>query len=365
MKTAYRSADSEPVQHSMQIVAGGLCCSLGYHLDAAVSAIRANMDHFQASNFYARSSTPVNVAMLSDDIYGNERLARWLTFAIHDCSKQIINGLSLLDVNKTAIVALGPDTSRPHCDSVELEELIHNAMLMQHVFIAPHNIEKSIHQKRHKITTIMQSRTGLVEGLLQAARYLINKEAEQVLLIGVDSYLNSADINQLIKDQRLIIGGNSDGFIPGEAAAALLLRRSSADAPGLHIKGTGKGEEAGLYNGSVPCRSQGLSYALRAACDQAKILPERMKFHMSDQNGEQFYAKDIANAITRVMYGGEKLPHLTLADKIGEVGSAAGPAMLAWLQRDMSNPSFSPGDTGIVHLANDNGARCAVVLRYN
>ncbi|NHZ93415.1 hypothetical protein F2P45_31060 [Massilia sp. CCM 8733] len=347
----------------MQIVAAGLCCSLGYHLDAVVSAIRANIDHFQASNFYAKSSIPVNVAMLSDDVYGDERLSRWITFAIRDCIIQIPNEISLFDTKRTAIVVLGPDKSRPHSNSGELIELIHNIMLRLHAYTDPDNAEKVTRNERHRITSIMQSRTGLVDGLLQAASYLVNEETDQVLLIGVDSYLNSADMNKFISDPRLIISGNSDGFIPGEAAAALLLHRSSPDAPGLHIKGVGKGKEVGRYDGSVPCRSQGLSNALRAACNQAKVVPSQIEFHMSDQNGEQFYAKDIANAVTRVMFGGKKLSHLTLADKIGEVGSAAGPAMLAWLQRDMSDPVFSPGDTGIVHLANDDGTRCAVVLR--
>lgn len=359
-------SNSEKAQfNSMHIVAGGLCCALGYHLDAALCAIRTNMDHFQESTFYGPSRVPINVASLPDDVYGEERLQRWIMYAVLDCATRLKDNASLFDVNRTAIVLLGPGSNRfAGKQGIRLAELTHAAMWKLHCENVRPVPGVSEPTERHRLDVIMKSRAGLADGLLMAAQRLVNDNAAQVLLIGVDSYLNAADINHFLYNNRLLVKGNSDGFIPGEGAAAVVLRRAQSAAPGLHVKGVGTGDEPGRQDGSVPCRAEGLTKAIRTACTQAKISPADLRFHLDDQNGEQFYSTDSANAMTRVMFGSPKLPHLTLADKVGEIGAAAGPAMLAWMHRDMDDDSFSPGDTGLVHLANDDGLRCAVIVRH-
>jgi 3-oxoacyl-[acyl-carrier-protein] synthase I len=64
------------------------------------------------------------------------------------------------------------------------------------------------------------------------------------------------------------------------------------------------------------------------------------------------------------MFGAHRLHHVTLADKIGETGAAAGAAMLSWLLSDLNHSATRPGKTGVIHLANDDGTRCAVVVQY-
>lgn len=348
--------------NSLAIVAAGLCCSLGYRLDAAVSAIRANMDHFQESSFYSSAGVIVNAATLPDDVVGYARLQRWAEFAVRDCASQLSNPACLLDAERTAVIMLAPDEDRPHANKKKYEELAH-AVLKQLANELDYESDSSPHVKKHRVVVIAEGRTGIAEGLLKSAGLFVGGEADHVLLIGVDSYLNAADINFYLEEERLMIKGNSNGFIPGEAAAALLLRSVQSTTSGIHIKGVGVGVEPGRCDGSVPSRGQGLSEALRAACTQAKVDPIDLDFRVSDQNGERFYSNDAANAVTRVMLGGPKLTELTLADKIGEVGCASGPSMLAWLYRDMNNATHSPGKIGIAHLSNDNGARCAVVIR--
>jgi 3-oxoacyl-[acyl-carrier-protein] synthase I len=185
-----------------------------------------------------------------------------------------------------------------------------------------------------------------------------------VLLVSADSYLNAQTINHYLQADRLLVPGNRDGFIPGEAAAAILLERSEPNMPGLHILGWGQGNEPGRPDGSVPSRAQGLSQALRAAFKQADITCNDLYFRVSDQNGEGFFAGEAANAITRVAEEGGTVPMvLTTADGVGEVGAATGPLMLAWLHHLLPRED-GPGDCGVIHLANDDGLRSAVVVRY-
>ena len=60
----------------LHVNAAGLCCSLGYHLDAAVCALRANMDHFRESAFYSQGGDPVQVAWRVAQVRGEPRDAQ-------------------------------------------------------------------------------------------------------------------------------------------------------------------------------------------------------------------------------------------------------------------------------------------------
>lgn len=103
---------------------------------------------------------------------------------------------------------------------------------------------------------------------------------------------------------------------------------------------------------------------MRAAMDEAGITTNELSFRLSDQNGEAFFAREAANAFSRVTApGGPTARTLTTADCTGEVGAATGPLMLAWLQHTLARPD-GPGPCGLVHLANDMGSRCALTVAW-
>lgn len=351
----------------LAIRAAGLCCAVGYHLRAASCALRANMDHFQESEFRSDSFEPIRVARLPDDIYGHERLQRWISHAVRDCAEGMQEPLSLLDPARTAVVVLAPEATRtqthPGFHAGLVDHALHQLQAGEEAGAAPGPGADAAADARI-VTVLALGRTGLGGGLQQAMRLLGEQTVEQVLLIGADSYLNAADMNAMLRAERLLVKGNSNGFLPGEAAAALLLTLAAPGARGVFIEGIGHADEAGRPDGSVPSRAIGLTQAIRAACEQAKLAPAKLDFRLSDQNGEQFFARESANAMSRIMFGARQLAHLTLADKIGEVGAATGVAMLAWLWHDMPHLDHSPGKLGLLHLANDGGERCAVVVRH-
>lgn len=349
---------------SLAVVSAGLCCALGYELAAAACALRANFDHFQESSFYSLSSDPINTASLPDTIYGQARLQRWVEYAVRDCMLKLDAPESLFDGSQTAIIVLAPDETRPGIDRdfyIELPAIV-MAELRQEIVTATNHPEAD---NTIRTSVVFEGRTGIGTALLLAASLLLNKSVQQVLLVGVDSFLDAATINHYLEEERLFVRGNSNGFIPGEAAAALLLRSASSSEPGLHIGGIGTGEESGRHDGTAPSRGIGLTQAIRTACMQSKVHPHSLAYRMGDDNGEQFFSRDSANALTRVMFGGSRPKHLTTADKLGEIGAATGLAMLAWLYQDMSAHEISPGNVGLLHLSNDNGARCAILLRQN
>ena len=64
---------------------------------------------------------------------------------------------------------------------------------------------------------------GIGDALWHAQKKLQILSVKRVLLIGADSLLDAATIRYFLTQERLLSADNACGFIPGEAAAALLL----------------------------------------------------------------------------------------------------------------------------------------------
>ncbi|MFC4161720.1 hypothetical protein [Chitinimonas lacunae] len=334
---------------ALRVLGGGACCALGFRLDAAECAIRAGMDRFEESEFYDRRRAPLKVARLPlGDLWGAERLALMATAAVQDCIDQI----GAIAAHETALLLLAAERERPHTEDERYLEC----------FAA---IERTLGVRFHEDSRIIPyGRAGLGQALVTAARCL-EGEVRQVLLVGADSYLNAATINYFLGAGRLLESGNAYGFIPAEAAAAVLLGRDSRPgASPLQICGVGLAEEQARPDGEVPNRAIGLSEAMRSALDQAGLAPGALHFRANDHNGDPFYASEASVAYTRLMVDdGVGLPLLNLAEYLGETGAAAGPLALAYLSRVIERDD-GPGRVGLLHLGNDDGSRSAVVVAY-
>jgi 3-oxoacyl-[acyl-carrier-protein] synthase-1 len=255
-------------------------------------------------------------------------------------------------------LALTPEAHRG--SPLVTDEMI--AKILNDTFIEFGLYQSSENEQRRRISSYPNGRAGLGMALQETVRVLNKGEANHIVLIAFDSYLNARDINAYLQENRLMSAGNSDGFIPGEAASAIVLHAETPQRAGLHIKGVAIGQEVGRPDGSVPSLGQGLTSAIRQACLQANIGPGQLHFQISDQNGEVFFSKDADNALTRIMFGQEAPKKITLSDKIGEVGAATGVAMLAWMTKERHN-SWDNKVYGLCHLANDDGARAAVIIQ--
>lgn len=358
MKNSHSALDvgeARAVRLDLDVVAAGLCCAVGQRLDAASPALLANLDHFQESEFQTNAGDPVRVARLpGEKSWGVGRVAKWLAVAVQDALHAV------------------PPAHRAGFDPAECALLL----LCGDVDDAPGTWGAELFTRFGELTglrfnsqsaVLPSGRAGFAALCSRAQRLLEEKDGPRhVLMAGASSLLNARRINQLLHDERLQVPGNPDGFFPGEAAAAVLVARGQGGPLGL--RGVGAAQEAGNWDGAVPNRAEGLTAAVRAACDAANVRVADLAMRVSDINGEAFYAREAALAFSRLLNGGRQLVHITPASGLGEVGAALGPAAIAYLWHRASRASrprewpVSTSSYPVMHMADDRGLRAALIL---
>jgi 3-oxoacyl-[acyl-carrier-protein] synthase-1 len=211
--------------------------------------------------------------------------------------------------------------------------------------------------------TIAVGRIGGFVGLHRARALLYEGKADAVLVAGVDSYVNWPALSHFENGYRLLTSKNSDGFLPGEAAAAVMVTRA---LPGtaLRCDGLGFAEESATIDATLPLRADGLVEAIRAAARDADCRPQDFELRITGLSGEQYYFKEAALAATRLIR--EPMPEADLwhpADCVGEVGAAAGPLAVI-IAATACAKGYAKATRILCHLSNDGAERSAAFFSY-
>jgi 3-oxoacyl-[acyl-carrier-protein] synthase-1 len=201
---------------------------------------------------------------------------------------------------------------------------------------------------------------------LRRARQLLYRAREphrHVIVSGVDTFLVGPTLAAYDERDRLLTERNSNGFIPGEAGAAILLRRPYKDeGRALVCAGLGFAHEAATIESEEPLRAEGLTEAIRKALAEAGTTIADIDFRITDLSGEQYGFKEASLALSRLLrVRKEEFDIWHPADCIGEVGAAALPCMLGVLFY-ATRKHYTPGPTMLAHLGNDDGKRAAMVI---
>lgn len=195
---------------------------------------------------------------------------------------------------------------------------------------------------------------------LRDARRLLGEGAEHVIVAGADSFLSARTLNDLFESGRVLSPTNSNGFLPGEAGAAVLI---SPNGPGLALSGLGFAHEPAHISSGQPLRGDGMVAAMRQALDEAELDYEAISYRIADLDGEQYYFREATLAQIRLWRGGGNPEEVWMpCDGMGQTGAAVIPICLglgltAW-QKD-----YAPGPDVLIHAAHDDGRRAAIVLR--
>lgn len=204
-------------------------------------------------------------------------------------------------------------------------------------------------------------RAGMLELLADAANLFAERTMQRAIVAGVDSYLTADRLAYLDRTQRLKSPRNVDGFIPGEAASALLVvpasRLSPRGPPALAtVTASGRGLEPQPFTSERQSTGRGLCEALRTAQGGPAACV------LCDLNGESYRSFEWGLALARAgdLLGNiERLVHPAINH--GDIGAASGGVLAAAAIAGFTR-GYAPAGDALLFATSDGPARAAARL---
>jgi 3-oxoacyl-[acyl-carrier-protein] synthase-1 len=213
--------------------------------------------------------------------------------------------------------------------------------------------------------TVAAGRVGAAVALNLARELVHGEGCRYCVIAGVDSYLLTGTVSAYEKRDRLLTTRHSNGFVPGEAAAAVLVAGPKADpAAELICLGVGLARETATIESDLPLRADGMVLAVKNAMAESGVTVADTDYRLTDLNCEQYGFREAVLTLgrtLRVIKEEHDIWHP--ADCIGEVGAAIGPCVLG-IALTAARKGYAPGPGVLCHFANDDGERAALLLRY-
>ena len=209
--------------------------------------------------------------------------------------------------------------------------------------------------------------TAFFEALEEAILRLQKGQSKLCIIAGVDSYHDQRTLAWLDRIGRLKSNRNRDGFIPGEAAAAILVEsRANAESRGANIlailRELGKGAEKNPIPSDRPSNGRELVQAIQSAITGEKD-PLEIEWVACDLNGESYRAKEWGLGQVMLQKNFRGLKHIWHpADSLGDVGAASGAVLVSLVARAFER-GYAPAKRCLIFGAADDGARAALLLQ--
>ena len=326
------------------ISACGMTTAIGLTAPAACAAFRARFDNFAETRFISRDGDWVLGAEvpLEEGWRGVPRFAKLLAGPVREC----LDAGDGTGANVPILLCLSEETRAGRASGLE------QLLLLQ----LKDELDHDLHPDSRAYAF------GQVGGVvaLRDAKALIEAGAGQVIVAGVDGYLNAASVREFGAADRLLTATNSNGFILGEAGAAVLLQ---GQGKGLRLCGIGFGAEKATIDSGEPLRADGMVTAMAQALGEAGLTYEDISYRLADIAGEQFYFREAALAQSRLWRGKRDPEDVWLpCDGMGQTGAAVIPICLG-VALTAARKAYAPGPIALIHAAHDDGRRAAIVTK--
>lgn len=337
----------------LAILASGLQCAVGFDAPSACAAMRAKLSNPSPTGFMDAGGSPImgHRVPYDEPSRGLARLVRMACAAIGECvegaeaaSADALDGMPLL------LCVAGPE--RPgRMDGLD------DALAAR--------VRAKLGWRPGAGSAVFAlGRTSVAWALLHARRLVYEHGAARVLIAAADSLLSWPTLRRYEKGARLLTSVNSNGFMPGEAGAAVLVgkppARTASEPPTLLCTGIGLADETACLGSGEPLRGDGLTTALKRALGDAGCEMHQLDFRIADVCGEQYFFKEAALALNRTLRAYKSdLPLWTPAQSTGDCGAALGLVCIALAQAALRK-AYAPGERMLLHFS-DAGRRAAVV----
>jgi 3-oxoacyl-[acyl-carrier-protein] synthase I len=338
----------------LSVKACGMITAVGFNAASSCAAIRAGISGVKMANLWDSSTGEYLQAARPETPQwweGPDMLAELATPPIIECLESIPQEAP----DSIPVFLLLSPPSRPfrHPD---LEEII---------------VRGIEHRLQYKLppgsTLINKGRSGIYHALQAAKQLIKDHRASHCIIVGVDSYLRQNVVEAYLKERRILTNDNSNGFIPGEAACAILVGQSGHESDGeLCITALALGHETGIISNDHPVTGDGLTQAIKSALKEAEIMFSDTDFWLTDQNSEHYKVKECTLAQIRLERRYPPARPYQIwhpIEYLGEIGSAISPCLLG-LALAAAKSGYSPGPLALMHVSNDDGERTALVLQW-
>lgn len=206
---------------------------------------------------------------------------------------------------------------------------------------------------------------GIADAVNWSSEKIAKGEVDRVILLAVDSYLDSLTLNWLGQANRLFTPNQPQGLIPGEAAACIMLEAESEMAgnnrwPQVGVEASATDfEENNLEPGSANM-GQALSRAWGSVLDLYSSPFEGVIF--TDLNGEVWKSQAYGNASSMVgsRVGAGSVMQST-AETLGDVGAASGAVSIACHYQSLFR-RYAKSKDAIILNQSDGGEVSAVLI---
>lgn len=337
----------------MYLASTGMVCSVGLSGEPACAAIRAGIAKFDELPYRINHGEPIIgsvVAGLALDLPYHERLVTLLSLAIEDS----IRGMPSEPFFETPILVGLAESQRPG------SHVAFESAILQRV-----QDRLGITFNRELSRVIAKGHTSAFEALNIARQLFAQTNTRACVICGVDSYIDASNLLWLEQHWRLKTLENSDGVIPGEAAAAILVCKHAQDnlSVAVQIIGLGFGFESAHVLDEKPLLGLGLVAAARCALYEARLQLHQVGFRLSDVTGESYGFKEQALMLAKLerTYR-EEFPIWHPAESIGDTGAAAGVCQLV-IADDGMRKGYAPGHRAICYSSAVYGDRAVTVLQ--
>lgn len=299
----------------MYLGAAGMVSAVGLDAKSACAALRAGVAGFNELPYWDERTQPVigaAVPGVSFDLQGTPRLVELLAVALKDCLTQ---ALGIAPANIPLLVGLA-ELGRPGSS-----ESRGNVLSL---------VQEKLGVKFHPglSRVIPTGHAAGIEALNLVRDYFRSGNITECLVCGVDSYINASSIFWLDRSWRLKREGHNDGVIPGEAAAAILVRKHALTRTesGVQVAGLGFATETVNVFSEEPFLGIGLASAGRQALNEAAWGFHDLEFRITDLTGETYGFREHALMEGRLARKVRKEPQPLwhAADSIGDTGAAVG-----------------------------------------
>lgn len=334
----------------LAILSTGLVTSVGLSAPASCAAMRAKVTNPSQTRFMDSEGEWImaHQVMLEQPWRGLEKLVRMATMA----AEEALIGVPKDEWSGIPMLLCVAERERPgRMDGLDGRIFEDICQALGSTFAA----ESAI---------VPHGRVAVAMALSKARELVWQQGFAHVLVVAVDSLLNGPTLDRFERQDRLLTGVNSDGFMPGEGAGALLVGRPVKSSPCLTCIGIGLAMEEATQGSDKPLRADGLKQAIELALAEAGREMHQMDFRVTDLSGEQYGFKDATLALSRTLrQRKDEFDTWHPAECTGEVGAAVGVAALA-LADEGSRKGYAQGATILAHMADDFGSRAALVLHF-